>query len=264
MRWEELTSDDFAQAVRDTGVCVIGVGVVERHGLQLPLGTDYLNIHEVVARAAQIEPAVVFPPFYWGQIYEARCYPGALTLPPMLMFSLFEAVFDEIARNGFKKIVPVSGHGGNRHFLPFLSDCSLWQRKPYSLYQPAFMALAPEAREEMRAMTGPTDGHAGDGETSMMLAHRPDLAHMDRIPAHGWEPLGRLKHLPENQCGVFFYADHPEHYGGDATPATADKGRRMIELFAQSLARFIAAVKADTVQPALEDEFFRRADGLGG
>lgn len=263
MRWEELTSDDFARAVRETGVCVLGVGVVERHGMQLPLGTDYLNCHEIITLAAQMEPAVVFPPFYWGQIYEARCYPGTLTLPPALMLGLFEAVFDEIGRNGFKKIVLVSGHGGNSHLLPFLTQCTLWQRKPYSLYMPPFMSLSPERQAELGAMIGPTDGHAGDAETSMMLAHRPDLVQMERIPEHGWEPLGRMDHLKGNQSGIFFYADHPAHYGGDARPATADKGKRMIELLAASLAEFIAAVKADQVQPALEDEFFRRADSLG-
>lgn len=263
MHWEELTSDDFARAARETGVCLIGVGVVERHGMHLPLGTDYINCQRILSLAAEKEPAVVFPPFYWGQIYEARCYAGTLTLPPILMLQLFEAVFDEIGRNGFKKIVLVSGHGGNRHLLPFLTQCTLWQRKPYSIYMPPFMALSPEGRAEMRAMTGPTDGHAGDTETSTMLAHRPELVHMERIPEHGWEPEGRMNHLPQNQSGVFFYADHPQHYGGDAKPASAAKGERMFELMAESLAQFVAAVKADRVQPALEDEFFRRADSLG-
>lgn len=51
MRWEELTSDDLAKAAREIGVCVVAVGVVERHGPHLPLGTDYLNVQELAARA---------------------------------------------------------------------------------------------------------------------------------------------------------------------------------------------------------------------
>lgn len=206
---------------------------------------------------------MLFPPFYWGQIYEARCYPGTLTLPPLLMLQLFEAVFDEIGRNGFKKIVLVSGHGGNRNMLPFLADCANWQRKPYTVYQPEFMALSAEAAAEFQAMVGPTDGHAGDTETSMMLANRPELVHMERLPEHGWEPLGRMKGLPGNISGLNFYADHPQHYGGDALPATAAKGERMFALFAQSLAAFIKLVKGDTVLPAIADEFFGRCDALG-
>ncbi|MFN2131272.1 MAG: creatininase family protein, partial [Anaerolineae bacterium] len=113
MQWEHLTSADFAQAVRETGVCVIAMGVVERHGEHLPLGTDFLNAHRIACLAAEREPAVVFPPFYFGQIYEARCFPGTVTIKPTLLIELIQGVFDEIGRNGFDKIVVYNGHGGN-------------------------------------------------------------------------------------------------------------------------------------------------------
>ena len=112
MQWENLTAPDFAKAVRMTGVCVLTFGVLERHSEHLPLGTDYLNAHRIASLAAEQEPAVVFPPFYFGQIYEARCYPGALTLRPELLLELLRAVLDEIGRNGFKKIIIVNAHGG--------------------------------------------------------------------------------------------------------------------------------------------------------
>jgi creatinine amidohydrolase len=76
MQWEHLTSDEFALAVRLTGVCILTMGVVERHGTHLPLGTDYLSGHAIACLAAEKEKAVVFPPFYFGQIYEARCFPS--------------------------------------------------------------------------------------------------------------------------------------------------------------------------------------------
>jgi creatinine amidohydrolase len=62
--------------------------------------------------------------------------------------------------------------------------------------------------------------------------------------------------------GFWWYADHPEHYAGDARTATAEKGRKLDELQAQGLARFIAKVKADQVMPALAAEFFERERGL--
>jgi creatinine amidohydrolase/Fe(II)-dependent formamide hydrolase-like protein len=55
--------------------------------------------------AAELEPAVVFLPFYFGQIYEARCFPGAVTLRLTLLIELIQGVLDEIGRNGFQKIV---------------------------------------------------------------------------------------------------------------------------------------------------------------
>ena len=130
MRWDELTAGDFQEAVHQTGVCVLAVGVLERHGEHLPLGTDYLNGHRLACLAAEKEPAIVFPPFYFGQIYEARCFPGAVTLKPTLLIELFEGVLDEIARNGLHKIVLYSAHGGNHYLVGFLAQCTLWKRSP--------------------------------------------------------------------------------------------------------------------------------------
>src|SRR5512139_1925804 len=111
MQWEHLTSTEFAGAARETGVCVIAIGVIEKHSEHLPLGTDFLNGHKIASLAAEKEAAVVFPPFYFGQIYEARCFPGTLALKPTLLLEVIGAVLDEIGRNGFKKIIMLNAHG---------------------------------------------------------------------------------------------------------------------------------------------------------
>lgn len=102
-------------------MCVVALGVVEKHGEHLPLGTDYLNAHKIASLAAEREPAVVVPPFCFGQIFEARCVPGAITLKPTLLLELIQGIFYEIGRNGFGKIVLYNGHGGNDHLLSFLA-----------------------------------------------------------------------------------------------------------------------------------------------
>lgn len=137
MQWEQMTSPELGRAAREIGVCVIGMGVLERHSEHLPLGTDYLIAHHIVSLAAEKEPAVAFPPFYFGQIYEARAFPGALTLRPALLMDLVQGVLDEIGRNGFNKIILYNGHGGNTNFIRFLAQCSLWEEKPYTLYAPS-------------------------------------------------------------------------------------------------------------------------------
>ena len=113
MRWEHLTAPEFARAVRQTGVCVVSMGVLEKHSDHLPLGTDVLNGHRIVCLAAEREPAVVFPPFYFGQISEGRCYPGCLTLKPTLLLDLIEGVCDEIGRNGFIRHLNIVYSRGN-------------------------------------------------------------------------------------------------------------------------------------------------------
>jgi creatinine amidohydrolase len=262
MQWEQLTAAEFAEAVRETGVCVIAMGVVEKHSEHLPLGTDYLNVHKIACMAAEKEVAVVFPPFYFGQIYEARCFPGTVTIKPTLLIELIQGVFDEIGRNGFSKIVVLNGHGGNNHLLNFLAQCSLWETKPYSLYLP-MGHVPPDKREEWQAICETTlHGHACECETSISLANHGHLVKMDRVPEEPAMPLNRMQDLPPTFAGIWWYSNYPDHYAGDARVATADKGRALVQLQVDFLAQYIAAVKADQVVPALENEFFERARQL--
>ena len=259
MQWEQLTAPDFARAVRETGVCVIAMGVLERHSEHLPLGTDFLNGHKLACLAAEQEPAVVFPPFYFGQIYEARCFPGALTIKPALLIELIQSVFDEIGRNGFKKIVVSNAHGGNNAMLPFLAQCSLWEQKPYTLYVHNGY-LGPERQKQWQAvLESELHGHACECETSISLANHPKLVKMENVPSTPGDPLKKMAHLAQtNFSGVTWYSDYPNHYAGDARTASAEKGRILRQLSVDALSEFIAAVKADQVAPALQAEFFAR------
>ena len=265
MQWEQLTAPDFARAARETGVCVLAMGVLERHSDHLPLGTDMLNSHKIACLAAEREPAIVFPPWYFGQIYEARCFPGCLTIRPTLLIELIESVCAEIARNGIKKIVLFNGHGGNTHLFRFLAQSTLWEEKPYALYLPDGR-LTPE-RQEVWHATLETEhhGHACECETSVTLANYPELVKMERVPApEVGAARGNLDHLPPTFAGISWYGNYPEHYAGDARPATAEKGRTLVDLQVQTLAEYLAAVKADTAVPALNAEFFRRERALRG
>ena len=262
MQWENLTAPDFARALEETGVCILTFGVLERHSEHLPLGTDYLNVHRFACQAAEQAPAVVFPPFYFGQIYEARCFPGTLSLKPTLLIELIQSVLDEIGRNGFKKIILLNGHGGNGHLLPFLAQSSLYERKPYNLYLYTGAMTESERQERQAILETKNHGHACECETSTTLANFPDLVKMERVPESGGDRLGRLAALKGNYSGIWWYGDFPEHYAGDARSASADKGRKMLELEVAALARYIEAVKADQIVPGLEAEFFAREEAL--
>jgi creatinine amidohydrolase len=262
MQWEHLTAPDFARAVEQTGVCILALGVLERHSDHLPLGTDMLTSHKTACLAAEQEPAVVFPPWYFGQIYEARCFPGCVTLKPTLLVELLQGVLDEIGRNGFRKVILYNGHGGNTHLLSFLAQCSLWEQKPYTVYLQRDW-LTPERREQKRTLLETAfHGHACECETSTMLANYPELVKMDAVPAQPADPLHRAAGIPLSFAGISWYADHPEHYAGDARTATAAKGYALRDLEVATLVEFIAAVKADQVLPALENEFFGREAAL--
>src|SRR5690606_32922131 len=126
MRWEEQTGKTFVEAVeRAQGVCILPIGVVEYHGPPLPLGTDMLHSHAVACAAAEQEPALVYPAYHFGLNTETKHFPGGIVLRDRLLFDLLENICDEISRNGLKKIILLSGHGGNRYFLPLFQQLLL-------------------------------------------------------------------------------------------------------------------------------------------
>lgn len=262
MQWEELTGQELAQAARETGLCIVPVGSMEYHGPHLPLDTDALNAHAVATLAANREPAVVFPKYYFGQLNCARHFPGNIAIDPDLLCKLLGALCDEIARNGFKKILLHNGHGGNQHWLHYFAQLSLHERKGYSLYVTNWLADS-KRREEVKAVSNAPGGHGDEKETSMTLALAPHLVKMDRVPAEPELPRKRLAHLGETFTGIWWYANYPDHYAGDARGSTAEKGRKLLEIYVDALAKVVRAIKADQAVPSLEEEFFRRVDEVG-
>jgi creatinine amidohydrolase len=235
------------------------MGVIERHGEHLPLGTDFLNAHRIACLAAEKEAAVVFPPFYFGQIYEARCFPGTVTIRPTLLVELIQGVLDEIGRNGFRKIIVYSGHGGNTYMLNFLAQCALWEERPYSVYIPTSRLTFERETQWLAMAETAVHGHACECETSTSLHNFGNLVKMDRVPDEPALPLNRMQDLPPTYTAILWYSNYPEHYAGDARPASVEKGQARVGWVVDTLAEYIAAVKADRVIPTLESEFFRRA-----
>src|SRR5437868_4449086 len=172
-KWEELTAPDFVQAIHQSqGLCVLPFGIIEKHGPHLPLGTDLLDVRFAVSNAVKQEYAVVFPEYYFGQIFEARQQPGTLAYSLSTQLTLLQETVSEMARNGCKKIVIVNGHGGNQSLLPLFGQAQLANQRDYVVY---VFGLPNENVAGRPALKTPFDMHAGEVETSNMLIARPDL-----------------------------------------------------------------------------------------
>lgn len=261
MQWENLTAPEFEQAVQETKTCILTLGVLERHGDHLPLGTDVFNAHAIACLAATKEPAVVFPPFYFGQIYEAMCFPGTVAIKPNLLLELLLEVLDEIGRNGFEKIILYNGHGGNSHLVNFLTQCTLWKEKPYVVY--AYQGVSLEKSKEWKHLCETdTFGHACEWETSITLANYPDLVQMDQIPEDMTMPLERGNHLSGSFTALSWYSKYPEHYVGDAKPSSIEKGKFIRDLVVKDFADLIKRIKEDQVMAELHDEFHHRVSKI--
>lgn len=254
MNWENLTAKEFKDAVRETGVCILPMGVLEKHGDHLPLGTDYLNAHRLATLASEHESAVVFPPFYFGQIFEAKCFPGTVTLKSKLLLELVQNVLDEIGRNGFKKIILFNTHGGNTSFLQFVMQCTLEEEKPYQVYLYTGDQSQAFRQRYYEIVETHVHGHACECETSISLYNHEHLVKMDQVN-HETTALRRLK-VSNAFTGLSWYANFPEHYAGDARVASIEKGQLLVDLEVKSLVDFIRQVKEDDVLANLSKEFF--------
>ncbi|OPZ25419.1 MAG: Creatinine amidohydrolase [Lentisphaerae bacterium ADurb.BinA184] len=268
-RWLELTTPEFVEAVGAVcGVCLVPVGVIEKHGDHLPLGTDSLVVEQVAEDAVAEEPALLFPTLHFSQIAEARHVAGTIALRHEVYWNLLDNLCDEIARNGCRRIVLLNGHGGNEGFLSYFAMTRLERIRPYSLYvirlgdymQPAL--ASPEWQAQMQSAF---DHHGGEAETSSVMAVRPELVNLAARSVPGL-PRGSLAHLPRVLVnGIWWYADYPRHYAGDAAAATREKGQFLLPRWAAAVAAVLRAVKADEVTARLEAEFFKAAaDPLAG
>lgn len=250
-----MTAPEFVKALDITeGVCIIPLGSLEKHGNHLPMGTDNFLVHEKVVLASNIEPVVVFPTVMFTENCEAKNNPGAIAVEPRIYFRLLESLCDEVARNGFRKIILASGHGGNRFFLRFFVQTILGKHKDYVVYFPEEL-LAPEVEE--KTLETPFDYHAGENETSQLLYLHPELVKMDSVPAKSGNPLKRSK-VPGIVTPTDWFSNFPEHYAGDARPSTSEKGRLLVENTVKNLVEAIRRVKADDTTTKLMQEYERK------
>ncbi len=255
--WEELTAGDFRTAIQQSReTCLLPFGILEKHGPHLPLGTDLLNVRYAALHAADQEYAVVFPDYYFGQIFEARHQPGTIAYSRQIQLDLLQETTDEMARNGCKKVIILNGHGGNESLLPFFAQTQLEKPHDYVVYVVGL--IQPPAGGPARKSTGP-DMHAGEVETSTTMVSHPDLVHLDRAKSQSGADLGRLN-LPDTvYTGIWWYARFPNHYSGDASAATVEMGQYKMNAWIDAIVNAIRAVKADEESLKLQNEFYEKA-----
>lgn len=263
-KMEELRSPQFAKAVElSGGVCIIPLGIIEKHGPHLPLGTDLFEAREAAFTAARREYAVVYPPYFVGQIFEAKHQPGTIAYSNELMWQMLEETCNELSRNGLKKIILANGHGGSTSFLQYFCQSQLASRKDYIvvLFQggddPVF---DPQIKPLKKASL---DGHAGEEETSMMYFIRPDLVDQQSIKSQSGLDQGRLKQLQYGYTGIWWYARYPNHYASDIAQPDKKLGELLILSWGGQLADLVKYLKSSNTIGQLQQEFFTKAENPG-
>lgn len=260
-KMEELTSPKFAKAVEAAGgVCIIPIGIIEKHGPHLPLGTDLYEARETAFQAAAKEYAVVFPPYYCGQIFEARHQPGTIAYSNELMWKMLEETCNELSRNGLKKIVILNGHGGNNSFLQYFCQSQLARQHDYIV-----VVFTPEpsestAKEIKSLKKAKLDGHAGEEETSMMYYINPALVDLMALKNESGLDQERLSKLPYGYTGIWWYAKYPNHFASDVNTPDKKLGELLVKSDADQMAELVKYLKTNNTIEQLQEEFYKRAD----
>ena len=283
MNWENLREDEFKDAVKKSGgVCVLPIGCLERHGAHCPVGTDSIKAKAIAEEAAAIEDVMVFPVGMWlGDVFgihkENDPFPikkaGYISINPKTALDILEQLCDEIARNGFKKILILNSHGGNKSLLSFFLRSQEYNRKQYAtmvapirvktIYKPdVFYQIMLENRDEYSMLTDADmevlkewaekgswgGGHADFTETASVMGINPDLIATDRIEIDPEMDLGRASYLKEWGINLTsaWDADHPNAMNGYIPyGVTATIGQALNTFCAKHLAKMFKVLKED-------------------
>jgi creatinine amidohydrolase len=260
-KMEDITSPKFPKAVEMAGgVCIIPLGIIEKHGPALPLGTDMYESREVAFHAAQKEYAVVFPPYFTGQINEARHQPGTIAYSNELMWKMLEETCMELSRNGLKKIVLLNGHGGNTSFLQYFCQSQLAKQQDFVvvLFRPGKDPVNDAEIESLKKAK--LDSHAGEEETSMMYYINPSFVDQEALKSESGADQDRLSKIPFGYTGIWWYAKYPNHFASDINTPNKRLGELLVESESGQLAELIKFLKTDNTIMQLQKEFFLKAD----
>jgi creatinine amidohydrolase len=237
--WNRLTAAELNDLAARNAVVLLPIGSTEQHGPHLPTGVDDFLATEVCRRAAELVglarvPAVVAPSIPFGLAEHHMAFGGTLTLTLPTLHALLRDICRSIIRAGFSRILIVNGHGGNMtalHALVTELTTELAIRVGFTSYFTAGRAVVRMTLESQDALM-----HACEGETSMIMAARPDLVRTEALP----RAVGPAITLPAESTDPVYFAvpfqDITESgVAGDARRATADKGERLLAGCAESL-----------------------------
>jgi len=233
-------------------VAVLPLGAIEPHNLHLPYGTDLYEAQTVgdkICEAAHAQGASVLllPALPYGTETNQMAFPLAMNVNPSTLFAMIGDLVDSLVRHGLTKIVLLNSHGGN-DFKPLLRE--LYGKSAARLFLCNWYRVFADVEREIFADPG---DHAGEMETAFMLAYYPELvartptgelaADEGRMAAtrfeavnRGWVSITRPWHLLTTESGA-----------GNPHPATAEKGRRMMELVVARLGSFLVELSAARV-----------------
>lgn len=245
--WADLKAPDFRDLPADA-VAVLPVGAVEQHGPHLPLSVDRDLVEAVVERTlprlAAGQSVLVLPTLAVSRSGEHDRHPGTLSLGAETLLAILRDIGGSVARAGVARLMMLNGHGGNTAILEVAVRELRMAHGLIAAHGSWFGFTESEGLFPLEALA--EDIHAGDSETSAMLAARADLVDMSRardfVPAmRGWAEASRFIGLSGQPARPGWVIDDLNADGacGDATSATREKGDALLDSAARNFAAFL-------------------------
>ncbi len=241
----ELTWPEMKALAEAGAVALLPVGSTEAHGPHLPLNVDVVIAEAVCGRTAALleqsgTRAVVFPPITYGLTDFAAAFSGTITVEAETVRRYLEQVLVGIASHGFRRVAVVNHHVEPAHFkVVHEAARTAGERTGAQIVVPDHRRKPFVEKLGTEFVSG--GSHAGDYETSLMLAAAPQLVREEvraRLPDLEIDLPGRIKAGAKDfhECG-----GHDAYFGAPAK-ASAAEGERLLELLAAFTAEAVRAL----------------------
>lgn len=235
----EITWVEAEKGFKDSRIALLPVGAMEQHGHHLPLATDYILAEEIAKRVAEQVHALVLPGIPYGPVYTFRHYAGTIGIRPETLQAAIEDVCRDVKGHGIEIVGVITGHLPNippvQYAARVLRDEGMLV---LYLFHPGLDLVFKDICESERAH--PRVVHAAEVETSLMLALRPDLCQMDKAQVEYPDFPVWYGHLPVSTKEIVRTGTY-----GDATAASAEKGRKMVDVIVSNTVKILRAVEED-------------------
>jgi len=253
--WADLNTRDFAKLDPAATVAVLPVAATEQHGPHLPLSVDQTLVDGVIAaalpRLSAAAPVLFLPTQQVGYSPEHSQFPGTLTLSSATVIATWIELGECVARAGVKKLLLLNSHGGQVSLMDIVArelrtrcklivySCSWWN-----------LPLGDAVNGLFSAQEHRFGVHAGEIETSMMLALRPQ--HVDMAQARDFKSSSQeraakypiLGNGASAKLGWQMQDYNTQGAAGNAAAATAEKGRAVLDAAGTQLALLLQELSA--------------------
>ena len=245
LTWQQIQ----AMTNKDNTVIIQPIGAIEQHGHHLPLVVDAAISEGVLGKALNLLdeeiPAFALPTLYYGKSNEHDGFPGTISLSAQTLLSLLDEMATSIYKAGFRKLILMNSHGGQPQIMEIVAR-DLHQKYPDLAVFPFFTWRVPNITNELLTDKEQELGiHAGDAETSLMLALLPEQVNMNLAIKEYPRDLAPNSLLSmEGKLPFAWLTKDLSTSGvmGDATVANKEKGDRILNSLAQGWIQVIKDV----------------------